>query len=87
MIELLAAPPADLKNARRESCVSITAVPPRVSYRIDRVIVANKLSQELVPMAEIMPNSLAQAHIDRTICACDALSKSYAETFGVKLEI
>ena len=28
MIEPLAAPLADLKNARRESCVSINVVPP-----------------------------------------------------------
>ena len=29
MIEPLAAPLADLKNARRESCVSINVVPPQ----------------------------------------------------------
>ena len=51
MIELLAAPLADLKNARRESCVSINVVPPPsgVSYSSYQEMLAKKTTPELCP--------------------------------------
>ena len=53
MIELLAAPLADLKNARRESCMSINVVPPPgVSYSTYQEMLAKKLTPELRPSAE-----------------------------------